>query len=207
MSDKDRIAELERLLEEVTRKNEKMREEIRENERLREEEQRQHESWLEEDRRKNQEFTEPERSLEEDRRKNQKSTLSEYLYNCHFHIYLKLRLPPPCPGLPVPLSTILGYTGAYLARLAADIMSDKDRIAELERLLEEVTRKNEKMREEIRENERLREEEQRQHESWLEEDRRKNQKSTLKLSLSYLLKAPSPATVPWLAGARNPCRR
>lgn len=81
MSDKDRIAELERLLEEVTRKSE----------RLREEEQRKHEMLL-----------------EEDRRKDQKSTLSEYLYNCHFHIYLKLRLPPPCHGFPCPqrLSTV-----------------------------------------------------------------------------------------------------
>lgn len=81
MSDKDRIAELERLLEEVTRKSE----------RLREEEQRKHE-----------------RLLEEDRRKDQKSTLSEYLYNCHFHIYLKLRLPPPGHGLPVPATPVDG---------------------------------------------------------------------------------------------------
>ncbi|KAH0593234.1 hypothetical protein MHUMG1_08956 [Metarhizium humberi] len=68
MSDKDRVAELERLLEEVTRKHERFR--------------------------------------EEDRRKDQKSTLSECLYNCHFHIYVKLRLPPPGHGLPVPTTPV-----------------------------------------------------------------------------------------------------
>ncbi|KAF5139120.1 hypothetical protein E5D57_002910 [Metarhizium anisopliae] len=46
--------------------------------------------------------------LEEDRRKDQKSTLPEYLYSCHFHIYLKLRLPPPGHGLPVPTTPVDG---------------------------------------------------------------------------------------------------